>query len=719
MESTLSHSTPVAGKVNVVEHDGVYTIFLGSEEERVITITSERMASLKETIAQLKSLKPKGVIISGPRENMFAAGADINAIQSIQDPLVGEELGKEGQAVFQMIEDLSCPTVAAVSGPCVGGGCELALSCDFRLISTHPSSQIGLPETKLGILPGWGGTQRLPRLIGIQKALSIILPGKTLKASQAKKYGLVDEVLAPANILARADAIARGKGPLPFKNQISLVDKFLTYTWLGRHLVERKSQAAIMKETRGNYPAQPAALQAVLLGLSAGTKKGYAHEAAELGRLLVTQESRSLVNLFFLTEGSKRIGKAAKDDLRALNSLVVGAGVMGAGIAGAFAQKNIPVILKDTELEALERGKAQIARSLEKKRYLSGEDRTAILERIRTGTENPSGTDQVNIVVEAIVEKMDVKKAVLGKLAAEVAPQAILCTNTSSLSVSELSEGIAHPERVVGMHFFNPVEKMPLVEIVRGKQTDDRSVVIVAGLTTKLGKFPIIVEDVPGFLVNRILSPYLNEAGALLEEGYRIQDIDRAAQKFGMPMGPIRLLDEVGLDVAEHVAKIMVDGYGERMKSRGSVGKLVEKGLLGKKSRKGFYEYSDGHEVPNSEIRSLLGITNEREVGDPRVIEDRLIMSLINEGIRCLDEGVAGIPGKEAANQIDLGTVMGIGFPPFRGGLISYANSLGAKAILEKLRHLQKENGERFAPHSGIIQRAEQNKSFYEAVQLH
>ncbi|NBW41676.1 hypothetical protein EBR25_11845, partial [bacterium] len=688
MESTLSHSTPVAGKVNVVEHDGVYTIFLGSEEERVITITSERMASLKETIAQLKSLKPKGVIISGPRENMFAAGADINAIQSIQDPLVGEELGKEGQAVFQMIEDLSCPTVAAVSGPCVGGGCELALSCDFRLISTHPSSQIGLPETKLGILPGWGGTQRLPRLIGIQKALSIILPGKTLKASQAKKYGLVDEVLAPANILARADAIARRKGALPFKNQISLVDKFLTYTWLGRHLVERKSQAAIMKETRGNYPAQPAALQAVLLGLSAGTKKGYAHEAAELGRLLVTQESRSLVNLFFLTEGSKRIGKAAKDDLRALNSLVVGAGVMGAGIAGAFAQKNIPVILKDTELEALERGKAQIARSLEKKRYLSGEDRTAILERIRTGTENPSGTDQVNIVVEAIVEKMDVKKAVLGKLAAEVAPQAILCTNTSSLSVSELSEGIAHPERVVGMHFFNPVEKMPLVEIVRGKQTDDRSVVIVAGLTTKLGKFPIIVEDVPGFLVNRILSPYLNEAGALLEEGYRIQDIDRAAQKFGMPMGPIRLLDEVGLDVAEHVAKIMVDGYGERMKSRGSVGKLVEKGLLGKKSRKGFYEYSDGHEVPNSEIRSLLGITNEREVGDPRVIEDRLIMSLINEGIRCLDEGVAGIPGKEAANQIDLGTVMGIGFPPFRGGLISYANSLGAKAILEKLRHL-------------------------------
>lgn len=719
MESTLSHSTPVAGKVNVVEHDGVYTIFLGSEEERVITITSERMSSLKETIAQLSAIKPKGVIISGPRENMFAAGADINAIQSIQDPQVGEELGKQGQAVFQMIEDLPCPTVAAVSGPCVGGGCELALSCDYRLISTHPSSQIGLPETKLGILPGWGGTQRLPRLIGLQKALSIILPGKTLKATQAKKMGIIDEILAPENILARADAIARKKGPLPTRTSLSLLDKFLTFTRLGRRLVERKSLAAVMKETRGNYPAQPAALRAVLLGLREGTKRGYAHEAAELGRLLVTPESRALVNLFFLTEGSKRLGKGAKDDLRSLNSLVVGAGVMGAGIAGTLAQKQIPVILKDAQTQALDRGKAQIAKSLEKKRYLSEDDRRVIMNRVQAVTENPANTDEVNIVIEAIVEKMDVKKAVLGELAAQVSAQAILCTNTSSLSVSSIAEGIAQPQRVVGMHFFNPVEKMPLVEIVRGKETDDRTVVIVAGLTTKLGKFPIIVEDVPGFLVNRILTPYLNEAGALLEEGYRIKDIDRAAQRFGMPMGPIRLLDEVGLDVAEHVAKIMVDGYGDRMKSRGSVGKLVEKQLLGKKSGKGFYEYSDGHEVPNPEIRSILGITTERDAGDSKLIEERLIMSLINEGIRCLDEGVAGIPSKEAANQIDLGTVMGIGFPPFRGGLIAYAESLGAKVVLEKLRRLEKDHGAQFTPHSGIVQRAEQSQSFYEAVQLH
>lgn len=718
MEPTITNSSPVAGKVHVVEHDGVFTIFLGSEDERVITLTSVRVASLKETLQQLKEVKPKGVIVSGPREDMFAAGADINAIQSIVDPVVGEELGREGQMIFQMIEDLPCTTVAAISGPCVGGGCELSLACDFRIITDHPSSQIGLPETKLGILPGWGGTQRLPRLIGIQQALGIILPGKTLRPKQAKKVGLVHEVVSADAILDRADAIARKKA-VPSPHQLPLLDRLLTFTSLGRYFVKQKSEAMLMKETKGNYPAQPAALNAVLLGLKKGTKVGYPHEAAELGRLLVTPESRALVNLFFLTEGAKKLGKGGKDELKTLHTFVVGAGVMGAGVASVLAQKSFPVILKDTSQEALEHGKTHIKKGLTKKKYLSSEDVASVLNRVECTTGELPTFTKANFVVEAIVENMEVKKKVLSELAGKISPDAIICSNTSSLSISELAEGIPNPGRVAGMHFFNPVEKMPLVEIIRGKHTDDKTVVIIAALTTKLGKFPIIVEDVPGFLVNRILTPYLNEAGALLTEGYDMLDIDRAAVKFGMPMGPVRLLDEVGLDVAKHVSKVMVDGYGERMASKNLVDKLVEKKMLGKKSGMGFYDYSGAEELPNPQLRELLGLEKKREVGDRQHIIDRLTLALVNEGIRCLDEGVAGIPGKEAAAQIDLGTVMGTGFPPFRGGLIAFAQSLTPKTVLQKLKHLEKECGERFAPHSGIVQRAEQNKSFYEAVQQH
>jgi 3-hydroxyacyl-CoA dehydrogenase/enoyl-CoA hydratase/3-hydroxybutyryl-CoA epimerase len=716
MEQTLTHTSPVAGRVHITERNGVYILFLGSEEERVITLTSERMASLKETLQQLKEVKPKGLVISGIRENMFAAGADINAIQSIEDPVVGEELGKEGQNIFQMVEDLPCPTVAAVSGPCVGGGCELSLACDYRIISDHPSSQIGLPETKLGILPGWGGTQRLPRLVGIQQALKIILAGRTLRPKQARSVGLVHEITSPAEILARAEAIARRSSP-PAHHQLTLVERFLTFTSIGRAIVKHTTEKHLAKETKGNYPAPPAALKAVLLGLQRGTTEGYAHEAAELGRLLVTPESRALVNLFFLTEGAKKLGKGAREDVKKLHTFVVGAGVMGAGIAGAFAQKGFPVILKDTSNEALESGTEHIAKTLQKKKYLSSQDRNAIMQGIQKTTESADPSfAEANFVVEAIVENLDIKKKVLTELSSVVAKDAILCTNTSSLPVSEIATGIQQPDRIVGMHFFNPVDRMPLVEIVRGKKTSDRTVVIVAGLATKLGKFPIVVEDVPGFLVNRVLTPYLNEAGALLLEGYDMREIDKAALKFGMPMGPIRLLDEVGLDVAKHVAKVMHEGYGERMASPGLVDKLVEKKMLGRKSGCGFYEYVEKTENPNPEISSLLEIKNKREVADKKLITDRLILSLVNEGIRCLDEGVAGVPGKESANQIDLGTVMGIGFPPFRGGLISYAESLGAKTILQKLTHLQKEYGERFTPHEGIAKRAEANGSFYSAV---
>ncbi|MFM1848507.1 MAG: multifunctional fatty acid oxidation complex subunit alpha, partial [Pseudomonadota bacterium] len=692
-------------------------IRLGAPEERVVTLTVERISTLKAILERFTATPPKGIIITGPGAEMFTAGADINAIASVTDPAIGEKLAREGQRIFDLIENLPCMTVAAISGPCVGGGCELALACKVRLCTDTKSTVIGLPEVKLGILPGFGGTQRLPRLIGLPRALDVILGGKTLKAQQALRYGLVNEVVSPQTLLSRAEAIALGNSEAK-KAPLDLKTKLLTFTGLGRGIVRRQAAASIRKESKGFYPAPPAALESAIYGLAQGTKAGLDFEARELGRLVVTPESKSLVNLFFLTEQAKGLGKAGKKAVETINAVVVGAGAMGAGIAGTLARSECSVILKDTSDASLKHAFDHIRAGLSKSRSLTEQERSFILNRIETTTRESSNSANANFAIEAIFEDMDLKKKVLTDLARTVAPDAIVATNTSSLSVSEIAAAIPTPERVVGMHFFNPVEKMPLVEVIRGKQTSDKTALVVAALATKLGKFPIIVNDVPGFLVNRILSPYLNEAAFLVADGYAVEDIDNAALAFGMPMGPIRLLDEIGLDVAAHVADIMVKGYGSRMAGPGFAKTLVAHGRKGKKSGGGFYDFQENTASVSPELRKILSIEKAAAPGDPEAITDRLILSLINEAARCLDEAVAGAPGVDAANQIDLGSVMGFGFPPFRGGLLYYADSIGAQKIAIKIAELHRKFGERFAPAPGILKRAETGGSFHSAVIL-
>ncbi|MCB0332271.1 MAG: enoyl-CoA hydratase/isomerase family protein [Bdellovibrionales bacterium] len=711
--STQDHTS---GRAQLERRDsGVAILWLGPSNEKTISLTRERMSSLREALEDLKNNPPRGLVITGPSKSMYTVGADIHAIREISDPVVAEELAKEGQDVFGMIESLPCITVAAISGPCVGGGCELSLACRYRIITDEPQSIIGLPETKLGILPGFGGSQRLPRLIGLPRALDIILSGKTLRPKQALKAGLVNKIVSYDQLIQFAEQVSLKRQKVR-ETKISFIDRLLTFTGIGRSLVQSKAGAKTLKQTKGHYPAPPAALQACIYGLEKGMKEGLAHEASELGRLLVTPESKALVRLFFLTEASKNIGKDARSQLDHLQAVVVGAGIMGAGIAGILAKNKSQVILKDTSEEGIERGVTHIKSSLAKIRYLSETDRSFILNRIEATTRDSSNLGNAHFAIEAIFEDLQLKKKVLGDLAQKLPEDAIIATNTSSLSVSKIAEAIARPDRVIGMHFFNPVEKMPLVEIVRGNATSDKSVAIVAALATKLGKFPIVVEDVPGFLVNRILTPYLNEAGFLLHDGYSIEDIDREASRFGMPMGPIRLLDEVGLDVASHVSDVMIAGYGDRMKGPGLVTALLEAGRKGKKSGGGFYDYDNDQEAPSGEAKKLLGLEKKREVGDKNLVVNRLMLSLMNEAVLCLDEGVAGAPGKEAADQIDLGTVMGMGFPPFYGGLLAYADSLGAKEILSRTQHLEKECGPRFTPVKGIVARAEQDKSFYEPI---
>lgn len=663
-------------------------IHLGADDERVVSLTAQRLDSLESNLTEVASRGAKGLVISGPSTEMFTVGADINAIGSVDSSAVGKKLAQRGQMIFSKIADLKCITIAAISGPCMGGGCELALACDYRIISDDPTSIIGLPEVKLGIIPGFGGTQRLPRLVGLTRALDVILGGKTLKPSQAKKIGLVDEISPAEKILERAVEIANGV-KLPNRRKLPLAERILSLNSLTRGFVKRKAKATTLKETKGFYPAPLAAIEAVFTGLDQGLEIGLDFESSELGRMIVTPECRSLVQLFFLTEAAKGLGKAGKKYLGDVSALVIGAGAMGAGIAGVMAKSGARVILKDSVEAGLQRGMAQIKQYVSKMRYLREPEKAAIVNRIEPTTSHSATSESVSIVIEAIFEDLKLKSSVLGEVATKIPENAIIASNTSSLSVSTLAANLPKPSRVLGMHFFNPVEKMPLIEIIRAKQTEDRAILVVAALANKLGKFPIVVEDVPGFLVNRILTPYLNEASFLLQEGYSVESIDRAATSFGMPMGPLRLLDEVGLDVASHVSEIMAQGYGERMQAPGFAKILVENKRFGKKSGLGFYNFSGDAPQVSADVRDVLRFESPaKEVDNLELLTDRLILALINEAVLCLDEGVAGTPGHDAANQINLGSVMGFGFPPFRGGVLFYADQLGSKVVADKLTKL-------------------------------
>jgi 3-hydroxyacyl-CoA dehydrogenase/enoyl-CoA hydratase/3-hydroxybutyryl-CoA epimerase len=690
----------MAGTVSLsFSPDGtIATLNLGGTEERAITLTPERINSFVDALKQVAASNAKGLVIRAPSPDSFCVGADISLIQSVQDPNHGAELAIQGQRAYDLLEDLKCTTVAAIGGPCVGGGCELVLACDYRVLTDSKSSSIGLPETKLGILPGFGGTYRMPRVVGLPKALDIILGGKTLRSQQALKSGLVDEVVSADKLYERAEAIARGERR-PQRKKRRLLDKLLSNNPLGRAFVKSQASRALLKQTKGFYPAPPRALELTADGLGRNRTEGLLLEAKALGELIVTPESKALVNLFFLTEAAKGLGKSARKQVEGMDALVVGAGIMGAGIAGSLARGSHRVIVKDTSDGALQRGRDHVKKELSKLRYLSSLERGATATKI-DWLQFPSPTmGRTRIVIEAVFEDMEIKKGIFRDLATRVSPDCILATNTSSLSVSEMATAVERPERFIGMHFFNPVEKMPLVEIIRGAQTSDETVAKVAALSTELGKFPIVVRDVPGFLINRTLIPYLNEATFLLQEGYSIEEIDRAALDFGMPMGPIRLLDEVGLDVAAHVSKVMVNGYGERMAAPNFAEKLLAVGRKGRKSSGGFYDYKGKESTPWAGIKTALDLPSAPSVrGSKAEITERLIYHLVNEAMKCLNEGVAGDDRELAKKQIDLGTVMGIGFPPFLGGVLYYAEKEGLEKIRQKLTEFESQYGLRYSP---------------------
>jgi 3-hydroxyacyl-CoA dehydrogenase/enoyl-CoA hydratase/3-hydroxybutyryl-CoA epimerase len=677
-------------------------------------------AVLDEARAAGRENRARVVVIRSAKPGSFIAGADVDEIATIEDPTEAETKVRLGQAIFNDVSTLAVPTVAAIHGVCLGGGLELALACDYRIVSDSAKTELSFPEVQLGILPAWGGTTRLPRLVGLQAALDMLLTGRSVDARKAVRIGLASESL-PADLFdqkARDFAKAIVSDPAGRRTRTrKLITRALDDTRIGRRVVLRTARKRVMEQTGGHYPAPLRILDILSDNLGRSVDRSLAAEARAAGELIVSPVCKNLIHVFRMREAARK-GKGLGSDAPPARNVrmlgVLGAGVMGGGIAQLAAYRDVRVYMKDIRHDAVSGG-LQHARSLFDKavqrRKLSRREADQHMERISGGVEL-HGLAAADVVVEAIVEKLEVKRAVLRETEEHVSPECILATNTSSLSVDAMAEALERPERFCGMHFFNPVHRMPLVEVVRGARTSAETVATVFGLALRLGKIPVVVRDGPGFLVNRILGPYLNEAGFLLGEGASIERIDRVAEEFGMPMGPLRLIDEIGFDVSAHAGASLHEALGARLAPSPVLLALGGTDRLGRKGGAGFYRYERGKQkgVDESIYSELGNAIPERSRVPETTIRDRLLIAMINEAARVLDDGVAA-----TAEDVDLAMIMGTGFPPFRGGLLRFADTLHPRALLDSVRAQRAAHGERFAPAPVIERLAAEDRTFYAA----
>lgn len=671
--------------------------------ERVNKLSTPVMLSLDRAIDALiqNAANVKACLLYSAKEASFIVGADIDEIREITDAAAGAAAAAAGQAIFGKLEKLPFPVVAVIHGACMGGGTEMALACHYRLATDHPKTRIALPEVMLGIIPGFGGTQRLPRLIGLQRALPLILSGKALDPARAYKNAVVDKVVPWTFAIRHAEEfvaeILAGKGK-KYVDRRRL--KGLMNRWLetaGRGLIFRKARQSVLRETKGHYPAPLRALQAVREGFGRSLEEGLAMEARHLGDMVASPISKNLIRIFRRTEAIKKSNGTADPSVKAADvryAGVLGAGVMGGGIAQLLAAHDLEVRLKDINHTAIGVGldaAAAVFKRQVRRRRLTTRAFHRKMAHI-TGTLDYSGFRRCDVVIEAVVESMDVKKNVIRELAPHLKDTAILASNTSSLSITEMATAFPRPEQFVGMHFFNPVHRMPLIEIVRGKETNSPTVATIYEFSKRLGKTPIVVRDGPGFLVNRLLMPYLNEAGFLLDEGVPIDELDKAMTGFGMPMGPCLLLDEIGIDVAYKVGKVFEASFGARIKGSSAVEKLHQDHRLGKKGRLGFYNHRNARPVVDRKVYDLIAATG-RPSYSPQELIERMVYPMINEAALCLSEELVASP-----DDIDIGMIFGTGFPPFLGGPLRYADREGAERIVRRLDELTARFGSRFEP---------------------
>ena len=707
-----------------IDSDGIAWITFDDPERSLNVLTEPVMGRFSEVLSEAATAGLDGrfkvVVLRSGKPGSFIAGADVDTIAALENPLEAESKIKLGQAIYNDLESMPVPTVAAIDGICVGGGLEMALACSHRVVSDASKTMLQLPEVMLGILPAWGGTSRLPRLIGLRESLDILLTGRRVDARKAKRLGLADEILPAELFFAAARDFAlsvAGRPPRGAPDKRALLTRLLDSNPLGRSLVLTTARRKVMAETGGHYPAPLRILEILSATLGKDLRVGLEQEARAAAELVVSPVCKNLVHVFRLREEARKRTDldGAPVSAREVHRLgVLGAGVMGGGIGQLAAYNDIRVYLKDIRHEAVSGG-LQHARSLfdkaVKRRRLSRRAADQRMELIEGGLEY-HGLATADVVVEAVVERMDVKRGVLRETEQHVSAACVIATNTSSLSLDDMAEALDRPERFCGMHFFNPVNRMPLVEVVRGSASSPETLATIYHLAIRLGKVPVVVGDGPGFVVNRILGPYLNEAGFLLCDGAPIRQIDGVAKRFGMPMGPLRLIDEVGIDVTRHAGETLHSALGDRLTPSPALIAIGRTDRLGRKGGLGFYLYENDREKEVDEgVYELLGsVVPEPDDISERQIRIRLVSLMINEAAYILEEGIV-----RTAAAIDLAMVMGTGFPPFRGGLLRFADSVHPRMLLRTLRELQRDHGDRFAPAPVVVELAGEDRRFYEA----
>ena len=692
--------------------DRIGRITISRPDDSVNAINAELVEALADAVrtARAESDSLRGLILVSDKSNQWVAGADLKIVTRPTDAKQAEAVVRRFQAVLEELAWLPCTTVAAINGAALGGGLELALACDYRVAADLPSVSLGQPEVNLGLLPAGGGTQRLPRLIGLERALDLILNGRRLNARRARRAGLLDEVVHPT-VLERAARqwAARPKRaldrPLAVGLSVRAAIDLAEQTPLGRQLIYRQARKAVLNKTHGHYPAPLEALEAVEIGLEQGMAAGLEAEARAFGELAVSDTAKNLIWLFLATQRQKRHHAASATVER---MAVVGAGFMGAAIAEVGAAAGLTVRVRDMQPEAVARGLASIRQMVDEgvaRRRFDPREGRQIMQRV-SATTDYSGFGEKDLVIEAVFENLAVKHQVLKDLEAVLSRTAVIASNTSALPIKDIASQATHPERVVGMHFFSPAQRMPLLEVVRPDAAADWAVARAVSVGTKMGKTVIVVADRPGFYTSRVLGVMLNEAAILLGEGARLEDVDRAMTDFGFPVGPFVLYDEVGLEVALHAGETVTRAFGDRVPPASAVQVLVAAGHTGRKSGTGFYRWPRRSRLPGPLRRFVRG---PRRVANPAVydgvprtslpkeaIQDRLALLFVNEAVRCLDEGVLQSP-----TDGDLGAVLGLGFPPFRGGPFHYADSIGTR-LAERLRALAAAHGSRYEPAPSI-----------------
>lgn len=753
MTSTTTQPAEQKSAVTVdIEGDiAVLTFDVPGEKQNTLNERSAR--ALKDAFASVEeNADVKGVVlISGKAD--FIAGADITMLQACSTAEQVENLSKGMHEHLGRIAKSKKPVVAAIHGACLGGGLEVALACHWRLATDSPKTSLALPEVMLGLLPGGGGTQRLPALIGLTAALDMLLTGKTIRAHKARRMGLVDQLTIPfglkeAAVTACQRLVSGELKRVDRKERLHTQDKMkeaaLEDTGAGRAIVFSQARATVMDKTLGLYPAPLAILDVVEHGL-AHPDDGFAYEARRFGGLAMTQEAKSLMHLFFAQTALKknRYGSPTK---KASTIGVLGAGLMGAGIADVSANKGLRVLMKDVSADGLARGQKTIWQGLDKRvksKSLTPFERERIASHV-TGTTTYKGFEHADVVIEAVFEDLAVKHKVIKEVEAVMREGAVFASNTSALPIKDIAKGSKHPENVVGMHYFSPVQKMPLLEVVITDQTSKHAMAMAVEVGLQQGKTVIVVKDGPGFYTTRILGPVMEEAAILALEGVELHEIDKLMRLTGFPVGPITLLDEVGIDVAAHVAKDLAPFFEPRFGKRDSAAleAMVKQGFLGRKANKGFFLY--GNEQPTdalSKARSfaahlpmvgdkltMLGIhkgkplnpgaleilaahgakPGSKKVDDVKALQDRVLLRMVNEAAQCLQEGILDNPVDG-----DIGAVFGLGFPPMTGGPFRFVDTVGASSVVSTLERFADKHGQRFTPSQLLVDVARSGRRFH------